>query len=155
MRVQTGLRPQTIRAEPKGRRPADAGDRERALSVRSGGEGRCRAPRAERRAIHGESKQDEQGSDYENELSHGLPPKAPWPACVPNPAAPRGHRLVLIQSSSGAIFPSMVWMGHRLKLFPGFCALPACNPRESLQRLILGASVAEPINVQAPGAPCA
>ena len=48
----------------------------------------------------------------------------------------------------------MVRMGHRLKVFPWSCALPACNLRESLQRLILGSSVTEQINMQALGSLC-
>jgi len=48
----------------------------------------------------------------------------------------------------------MVRMGHRLKVFPWSCALPTRNLRESLQRLILGSSVTEQINMQAPSSLC-
>jgi hypothetical protein len=45
-------------------------------------------------------------------------------------------------------------MGHRLKVFSWSCALPARNLRESLQRLILGSSVTEQINMQALSSLC-
>src|SRR5262249_9100512 len=102
-------REQTCSDEPSGKRPQRE-HRPMQMAVNEtylctqGEENDAERPEPERRAVHGESEQDEQGSDYENELSHGLPPKAPWPACVPNPAAPRWHRLVPMQNSSGAIF---------------------------------------------------